>query len=170
MAWAENIALVLIISFAFYTTQPIQTTRTLLVPQGSISYIISQLTQKGYALSPIDKYILVFLGKPQSGWVDIGATKLNRIDFLYKYLSEFSRAIDEGVPTCGYFLWSLLDNFEWAEGYSKRFGIIHVDYETQHRILKYSAHWYKALIANHGVSKTDSVTPETANKQSTEVV
>ena len=84
MAWAENIALVLIISFAFYTTQPIQTTRTLLVPQGSISYIISQLTQKGYALSPIDKYILVFLGKPQSGWVDIGATKLNRIDFLYK--------------------------------------------------------------------------------------
>ena len=84
IAWAENIALVLIISFAFYTTQPIQTTRTLLVPQGSITYIISQLTQKGYALSPIDKYILAFLGKPQSGWVDIGATQLNRIDFLYK--------------------------------------------------------------------------------------
>ena len=84
IAWAENIALVLIISFAFYTTLPIQTTRTLLVPQGSISYIISQLTQKGYALSPIDKYILIFLGKPQSGWVDIGETDLNRIDFLYK--------------------------------------------------------------------------------------
>jgi len=74
----------LIISFAFYTTLPIHTTRTLLVPQGSITHIISQLTQKGYALSPIDKYILVFLGKPQSGWVDIGATRLNRIDFLYK--------------------------------------------------------------------------------------
>ena len=84
MAWAENIALVLIISFAFYTTQPIQTTRTLLVPQGSITYIISQLTQKGYDLSPIDKYILAFLGKPQSGWVDIGAVELNRIDFLYR--------------------------------------------------------------------------------------
>ena len=84
IAWAENIALVLIISFAFYTTQPIQTTRTLLVPQGSITYIISQLTQEGYALSPIDKYILAFLGKPQSGWVDIGATELNRIDFLYR--------------------------------------------------------------------------------------
>jgi len=84
MAWTEHIALILIISFAFYTTQPIQTTRTLLVPQGSITYIISQLTQKGYALSPIDKYILAFLGKPQSGWVDIGATQLNRIDFLYK--------------------------------------------------------------------------------------
>jgi len=84
IAWAENIILVLIISFAFYTTLPIQTTRTLLVPQGSITHIISQLTQKGYALSPIDKYILVFLGKPQSGWVDIGATRLNRIDFLYR--------------------------------------------------------------------------------------
>lgn len=84
MAWIENIALFLIISFAFYTTIPIQTTRTLLVPQGSITYIISQLTQKGYALSPIDKYLLVFMGKPQSGWVDIGETHLNRIDFLYK--------------------------------------------------------------------------------------
>ena len=84
MAWAEIIALSLIISFAFYTTLPIQTTRTLLVPQGSIGHIISQLTKKGYALSPIDKYILVFLGKPQSGWVDIGATRLNRIDFLYR--------------------------------------------------------------------------------------
>jgi UPF0755 protein len=84
IAWAENIALVLIISFAFYTTLPIKTTRTLLVPQGSITHIISQLTQKGYALSPIDKYILIFLGQPQSGWVDIGATDLNRIDFLYK--------------------------------------------------------------------------------------
>jgi len=84
IAWAEIIALSLIISFAFYTTLPIQTTRTLLVPQGSIGYIISQLTKKGYDLSPIDKYILVFLGKPQSGWVDIGATRLNRIDFLYR--------------------------------------------------------------------------------------
>ena len=84
ITWAENITLVLIISFAFYTTLPIHTTRTLLVPQGSITHIISQLTKKGYALSPIDKYILVFLGKPQSGWVDIGATRLNRIDFLYR--------------------------------------------------------------------------------------
>jgi beta-glucosidase len=93
-----------------------------------------------------------------------------RIDFLYKYLSEFSRAIDEGVPTYGYFLWSLMDNFEWAEGYSKRFGIIHVDYENQHRIMKYSAHWYKALIANHGVSKTGAAASETADKQSIEVI
>jgi beta-glucosidase len=71
-----------------------------------------------------------------------------RIDFLYKYLSEYARAIEDGVPARGYFLWSLLDNFEWAEGYSKRFGIVYVDYEKQQRILKYSAYWYKRLIAS----------------------
>lgn len=72
-----------------------------------------------------------------------------RIEFLYQYLSEYARAIEDGVPAQGYFLWSLLDNFEWAEGNNKRFGIVHVDYETQERILKYSAYWYKALIASH---------------------
>ena len=72
-----------------------------------------------------------------------------RIDFLYKYMGEYARAIEDGVPARGCFLWSLMDNFEWAEGYDKRFGIIHVDYETQQRTLKYSAHWYKTLIASH---------------------
>ena len=71
-----------------------------------------------------------------------------RIEFIYKYLSEYARAIEDGVPALGYFLWSLLDNFEWAEGYSKRFGIVYVNYETQQRILKYSAYWYKRLIAS----------------------
>lgn len=72
-----------------------------------------------------------------------------RIEYLYKYLGEYARAIEDGVPALGYFLWSMLDNFEWAEGYSKRFGIVHVDYQTQQRILKYSAYWYKALISSH---------------------
>ena len=53
------------------------------------------------------------------------------------------------MPALGYFLWSLMDNFEWAEGYEKRFGIVYVNYETQQRILKYSAHWYKRLISSH---------------------
>jgi UPF0755 protein len=84
MAWAENITLVFIISFAFYTTLPIKTTQTLFVPQGSIGNIISQLTKKGYALSKIDAYILRLIGTPKSGWVYIGENELNRIDFLYK--------------------------------------------------------------------------------------
>jgi beta-glucosidase len=70
-----------------------------------------------------------------------------RIEFHRRYLSEYGRAIEDGVPCLGYFLWSLMDNFEWAEGYSKRFGMIHVDYETQQRTLKDSAYWYSHVIA-----------------------
>jgi len=84
IAWAENIALVLIISLTFYTTLPIKTTKTLFVPQGSIRTIITQLHKQGHALSIIDSYILRLLGSPKTGWISLGATKLNRIDFLYK--------------------------------------------------------------------------------------
>jgi len=73
-----------------------------------------------------------------------------RIDFLQQYLQQYSRAIAEGVPALGYFLWSIIDNFEWAEGYSKRFGLIHVDYATQQRTRKDSSHWYQAVIATNG--------------------
>ena len=73
-----------------------------------------------------------------------------RIDFLSRYLQAYGRAIDEGVETKGYFLWSIMDNFEWAYGYRQRFGIIYVDYPSQKRILKESAHWYKDVIASNG--------------------
>jgi len=69
-----------------------------------------------------------------------------RIDFLSRYLKELGRAISDGVDVRGYFLWSVMDNFEWAEGYKERFGIIHVDFETQIRTLKDSAFWYQNLI------------------------
>ena len=71
-----------------------------------------------------------------------------RIDFLRSYLGEYARVIEEGVPARAYFLWSLLDNFEWAEGYDKRFGIVYVDYTSQQRIMKDSAHWYRDFIAS----------------------
>jgi len=93
--WAENIILVFIISFAFYTTIPIKTTQTLFVPQGSIGTIISQLTKKGYELSIIDNYIIRLMGSPQTGWIHIGKNELNRIDFLYKLTS--SKAMIEKV-------------------------------------------------------------------------
>ena len=69
-----------------------------------------------------------------------------RIEFHRQYLSEYGRAIEDGVPCIGYLFWSLMDNFEWAEGYAKRFGMIHVDYETQQRTLKDSAYWYSHVI------------------------
>lgn len=73
-----------------------------------------------------------------------------RIEFIKQYLRECKRAKNDGVNVKGYFLWSLMDNFEWAEGYEKRFGIIHVDYETQKRTFKDSAYWYKSVIETNG--------------------
>jgi beta-glucosidase len=73
-----------------------------------------------------------------------------RIDFLSKYLRELHQAIVNGVDIRGYFHWSLMDNFEWAFGYAKRFGLIHVDYQTQQRTLKDSAYWYREVINSNG--------------------
>jgi beta-glucosidase len=70
-----------------------------------------------------------------------------RVSFLKRHLTEAARAIAAGVPLRGYFAWSLMDNFEWAYGYRKRFGLVYVDYPTQRRILKTSAHWYRRVIA-----------------------
>ena len=74
-----------------------------------------------------------------------------RIQFLTEYLSEAHRAIDEGVDLRGYFLWSFMDNFEWALGFSKRFGIHYTDYATQKRIPKDSARWYSQVVRQNGV-------------------
>jgi beta-glucosidase len=71
---------------------------------------------------------------------------LDRIMYLRNYLTQLQRATAEGVPVKGYFLWSLLDNFEWVDGYDKRFGLYHVDFETQKRTAKLSAEFYSALI------------------------
>jgi beta-glucosidase len=71
-----------------------------------------------------------------------------RIAYLEAYIAACSRAIEEGVPLAGYFVWSFLDNFEWGYGYSRRFGIVYVDYPTLERIPKSSYHWYRRLIEN----------------------
>lgn len=73
-----------------------------------------------------------------------------RISFMKQYLKGVKRAAEEGFPVLGYMYWSLLDNFEWAEGYDKRFGLIYVDYRTQERTLKDSAYWYADVIKNNG--------------------
>ncbi|WP_308013861.1 GH1 family beta-glucosidase [Streptantibioticus parmotrematis] len=68
-----------------------------------------------------------------------------RVAYLRAHLEAVHRAISDGADVRGYFLWSLLDNFEWSEGYAKRFGIVHVDFATQRRVLKDSARWYGAV-------------------------
>jgi beta-glucosidase len=74
-----------------------------------------------------------------------------RIRFLDGHLRAAHRAIQGGVDLRGFFVWSLLDNFEWAEGYSKRFGIVYVDFPTQRRLPKDSARWYRETIARGGL-------------------
>ena len=75
-----------------------------------------------------------------------------RIDFLNRYLLQLERAVKDGVAIDGYFLWSIMDNFEWDHGYKERFGIIFVEYATQQRILKDSARWYSDIIKTNGTS------------------
>ncbi len=73
-----------------------------------------------------------------------------RIAYLDQHLAACASAVRKGVPLAGYFAWSLLDNFEWAYGYDKRFGLVHVDYATQRRTIKGSGHHYADLIRAHG--------------------
>ncbi len=73
-----------------------------------------------------------------------------RIEFTRQYLAALGRAVQDGVDVRGYFHWSLMDNFEWAEGYKQRFGLIHVDYPTQKRTPKDSATWYADVIKSNG--------------------
>jgi len=79
-----------------------------------------------------------------------GVDDLERVSYLNDHFAETLRAIQAGVDVRGYFVWSLLDNLEWADGYSRRFGLIFVDFGTQARIPKASARWYQRLIAAGG--------------------
>lgn len=72
---------------------------------------------------------------------------IHRRDYLRNYLRELHRAVGDGVPVHGYFLWSMMDNFEWEDGYQRRFGVIHCDFRTQRRTPKASARWYSKVMA-----------------------
>lgn len=94
----------------------------------------------------------IFITENGSAWpdqlVDHQVEDLDRISYLRNHLDAINNAIALGAPVHGYFAWSLFDNFEWTHGYSKRFGIIYINYETQERIIKGSGRWYAAHIAS----------------------
>ena len=109
------------------------------------------------ALMPLRRVLLalsLLTGTAQAAdWVtaaDGAVHDPSRIDFMTRYLRSLHRAIVEGVPAIGYLHWTFMDNFEWAEGYKERFGLTYVDYPTQKRTLKDSAHWYATVIASNG--------------------
>ena len=88
---------------------------------------------------------------PDGPGPDGSVKDIHRLGYLKTHFQAMHRAIGAGVPLAGYFLWTLMDNFEWAWGYSQRFGITWVDFETQERILKDSAHWYRKVIERNGL-------------------
>ncbi|MBL8028278.1 MAG: beta-glucosidase [Fibrobacteres bacterium] len=91
-------------------------------------------------------------GLSDINWVHVDGNVYdpNRIDYTTRYILELRKAINDGADIRGYFHWSVMDNFEWAEGYRERFGLIHVDYQTQKRTPKQSAMWYSRLISSNG--------------------
>ena len=102
-----------------------------------------QNVYKQYKLPPcyITENGACFNDEPVGGVI----TDTNRIDYLAQHISVVAEACAAGIPVRGYFAWSLMDNFEWAEGYTMRFGLVHVDYQTQVRTIKESGNWYASL-------------------------
>ncbi len=98
-------------------------------------------------------------GMSGTDWVSLDGKvhDAQRIDYTQKYLMALGRAIADGTDVRGYMHWSIMDNFEWQNGYKERFGLIHVDYATQKRTLKDSAHWYSRVIASNGRSLDEGI-------------
>jgi beta-glucosidase len=103
----------------------------------------------------------IYITENGSSYEDV-VTPAGRIDdtgrrsYLERHLAALKSAIDGGIPVKGYFAWSLLDNFEWAEGYLRRFGLIHVDYATQRRKIKLSGEWYRSFLTANEAGADDA--------------
>lgn len=91
-------------------------------------------------------------GMSSDDWVAVDGKihDSSRVDFIHRYLRELKRSVEEGTEVLGYFAWSAIDNFEWAAGYSERFGMVYVDYETQERIIKDSGYFYRSIADSNG--------------------
>ena len=92
------------------------------------------------------------MANPDTVSADGTVTDRRRSDFLDAFIGSVKRAVDEGIPVLGYQHWSIMDNFEWVEGYAPRFGLIHVDYATQKRTVKDSGRHYAEIIRTNGNS------------------
>ncbi|MFR9776775.1 GH1 family beta-glucosidase [Micromonospora sp. MS34] len=138
---------------------------------GSVEFLppVGPLTDMGWMIEPagltrlLERVAADYPGLPMvitenggafpDGVPDAGdrVADTDRVGYLDGHLRAAHEAISRGVDLRGYLVWSLLDNFEWAEGYRKRFGIVHVDYLTQRRTPKESARWYQEVIARNGL-------------------
>jgi beta-glucosidase len=132
------------------------------VPEG-LREVIGQLRDRYPAVPPIyitENGCSYAMGPDEDGVVD----DQPRIDYLRSHLGAVADAIADGADVRGYYCWSLMDNFEWAEGYAQRFGLVHVDYRSLRRTPKRSYHWYAELIA--ATNKTDKKKKKKKDKKS----
>jgi beta-glucosidase len=118
---------------------------------GGLTELLQRL-DADYSLPPI--YITENGAAYRDRLVDGRVADPDRIRYLRSHIAAMADALGSGVDVRGYFVWSLLDNFEWADGYTKRFGLVFVDYDTQRRTLKDSALWYRAFCARAGTARS----------------
>lgn len=124
---------------------PLTTNDSPIVPAGLHEFLVTLRDRMGASLPPI---YITENGCSGSDPVDASGRvrDQHRIDYLAEHLAALAKAIEDGVDVRGYFVWSLLDNFEWSKGYRPRFGLVHVDYSSQTRTPKDSYRWYQRLI------------------------
>ncbi len=116
-------------------------------------------------LTGVDKIrpgLKLFIGENGAAFRDVidrdgKIEDVQRLDYLYRHFIQAHKAIEAGVNLAGYYVWSFMDNLEWAQGFSKRFGIVYTDFGTQERIIKKSGHWFKEVIKNNGLSKNEGL-------------
>jgi beta-glucosidase len=129
------------------------------IPQG-ITDLLLRL-HKDYPVPPL------FITENGAAFKDVvvggRVSDIERTQYIADHIRAVGEAMRLGVPMAGYMVWSLLDNFEWASGYAKRFGIVHVDYATQKRTLKDSAHWYRAFLRSTASAPNVQVVSEASN-------
>ena len=129
------------------------------IPQG-ITDLLLRL-HKDYPVPPL------FITENGAAFKDVvvggRVSDIERTQYIADHIRAVGEAMRLGVPMAGYMVWSLLDNFEWASGYAKRFGIVHVDYATQERTLKDSAHWYRAFLRSTASAPNAQVVSEASN-------
>lgn len=113
-------------------------------PEGLTQLLVRM--KRDYAIPPV--YITENGGAFPDPLTTTGVHDHDRVQYIDQHIAALADAMEQGVTVHGYMVWSLLDNFEWSSGYAKRFGIIHVDYDTQRRTYKDSAHWYRHFLAH----------------------
>jgi beta-glucosidase len=119
-------------------------------PEGLYEVLMRLKTEYPFPAYFVTENGAAYLDQPEA---DGSVNDPRRLAYLRAHFNQAARAIRDGVPLKGYFVWSLMDNFEWAQGYTKRFGITYVDYETQARTPKASALWYSRVIAENAVTE-----------------